>query len=47
MLVGGGEQETERVANFDEAVRVADEPDTSELEDLEDQDAAIQRGQGR
>ncbi len=41
VLVGGGEQETERVANFDEAVRVADEPDTSELEDLEDQDAAF------
>ncbi|HEY6637735.1 MAG TPA: DNA translocase FtsK, partial [Solirubrobacterales bacterium] len=37
VLVGGqGEQETEKVANFDEAVRVADdEPDTSELTDLE------------
>ncbi len=39
VIVGGDEeQETERVANFDDAVRVADEPDTSELEDLEDQD---------
>src|SRR5262249_61814367 len=36
VLVGGDERETEKVANFDEAVRVADEPDTSELEDLED-----------
>ncbi|HEY1236851.1 MAG TPA: DNA translocase FtsK [Solirubrobacterales bacterium] len=36
VLVGGDdEQETEKVANFDEAVRVADEPDTSELKDLE------------
>jgi S-DNA-T family DNA segregation ATPase FtsK/SpoIIIE len=35
VLVGGDEQETEKVANFDEAVRVADEPDTSELSDLE------------
>jgi len=35
VLVGGDEQETERVANFDDAVRVAEEPDTSELEDLE------------
>ncbi len=31
----GDEQETEKVANFDDAVRIADEPDTSELEDLE------------
>jgi DNA segregation ATPase FtsK/SpoIIIE, S-DNA-T family len=40
VLVGGDEdRETEKVANFDEAVRVADdEPDTSELADLEDQD---------
>jgi DNA segregation ATPase FtsK/SpoIIIE, S-DNA-T family len=39
VLVGGeDEQETAKVANFDEAVRVADEPDTSELQDLEDQD---------
>jgi DNA segregation ATPase FtsK/SpoIIIE, S-DNA-T family len=36
VLVGGGEErETAKVANFDEAVRVADEPDTSELADLE------------
>jgi S-DNA-T family DNA segregation ATPase FtsK/SpoIIIE len=36
VLVGGDDQEeTEKVANFDEAVRVADEPDTSELDDLE------------
>jgi DNA segregation ATPase FtsK/SpoIIIE, S-DNA-T family len=41
VLVGGNEQETEKVANFDEAVRVADEPDTSELEDLEEQDEAF------
>ncbi len=36
-VIAGGdeEQDTERVANFDDAVRVADEPDTSELEDLE------------
>jgi S-DNA-T family DNA segregation ATPase FtsK/SpoIIIE len=31
----GDEAETEKVANFDDAVRIADEPDTSELEDLE------------
>ncbi len=43
VLVGGDEKdaETERVANFDDAVRVADEPDTSELEDLEEGDEAI------
>jgi DNA segregation ATPase FtsK/SpoIIIE, S-DNA-T family len=42
VLVGGeDEAERERVANFDEAVRVADEPDTSELEDLEGGDDAI------
>jgi DNA segregation ATPase FtsK/SpoIIIE, S-DNA-T family len=35
VLVGGEEQEAEKVANFDDAVRIADEPDTSELEDLE------------
>ena len=38
VLAGGDEQETEKVANFDEAVRVADEPDTSELQDLEESD---------
>ena len=38
VLVGGDEQETEKVANFDEAVRVAEEPDTSELQDLEESD---------
>jgi S-DNA-T family DNA segregation ATPase FtsK/SpoIIIE len=31
----GEEAETGKVANFDDAVRIADEPDTSELEDLE------------
>jgi DNA segregation ATPase FtsK/SpoIIIE, S-DNA-T family len=33
VLVGGGddEQETERISNFDEAVRVADESDTDEI----------------
>jgi DNA segregation ATPase FtsK/SpoIIIE, S-DNA-T family len=32
VIVGGDEEhETERVANFDEAVRVADEPDTNEI----------------
>ena len=36
------EAETEKVANFDEAMRVADEPDTSELEDLEEGDEEIQ-----
>ncbi len=42
VIVGGDEeQETERVANFDDAVRVADEPDTSELEDLEDEADSI------
>jgi S-DNA-T family DNA segregation ATPase FtsK/SpoIIIE len=39
VLVGGDEQETEKVANFDDAVRLADEPDTSELEDLENNEA--------
>ncbi|HEY6771701.1 MAG TPA: DNA translocase FtsK, partial [Solirubrobacterales bacterium] len=41
VLVGGqDEQETEKVANFDEAVRVADdEPDTSELADPENSEA--------
>ena len=34
----GDEAKTEKVANFDDAVRIADEPDTSELEDLEDQE---------
>jgi DNA segregation ATPase FtsK/SpoIIIE, S-DNA-T family len=37
----GDEAETEKVANFDEAVKVAEEPDTSELEDLEEQDEAF------
>jgi DNA segregation ATPase FtsK/SpoIIIE, S-DNA-T family len=42
VLVGGDdEQETEKVANFDEAVRVADEPDTNELADLEEQAETI------
>jgi DNA segregation ATPase FtsK/SpoIIIE, S-DNA-T family len=37
VLVRGPEdQETVPVANFDEGMRVADEPDTSELSDLED-----------
>src|SRR4051794_6403882 len=40
VLVGGDEQETEKVANFDDAVRIADEPDTSEIKDLEEQDEA-------
>ena len=31
----GDEAETEKVANFDDAVRIADEPDTSELADPE------------
>src|SRR5262249_34207247 len=44
VLVGGDERETEKVANFDEAVRVADEPDTSELEDLEDSEDETIRG---
>jgi DNA segregation ATPase FtsK/SpoIIIE, S-DNA-T family len=35
VIVGGDEQETERVANFDEAVRVADESDTNEIKVLE------------
>jgi S-DNA-T family DNA segregation ATPase FtsK/SpoIIIE len=35
LVQGEDEQKTAQVANFDEAVRVADEPDTSELEDLE------------
>jgi S-DNA-T family DNA segregation ATPase FtsK/SpoIIIE len=46
VLVGGDEQETEKVANFDEAVRVADEPDTSELEDLEEGEGAISIAKG-
>ena len=37
VLVGGQEERaTEKVANFDDAVRIAEEPDTSELEDLEE-----------
>ena len=40
VLVGAtSSEDREPVANFDEAVRVADEPDTSELEDLEDDEA--------
>jgi S-DNA-T family DNA segregation ATPase FtsK/SpoIIIE len=35
LVSGDQERETAKVANFDEAVRVADEPDTSELNDLE------------
>jgi S-DNA-T family DNA segregation ATPase FtsK/SpoIIIE len=31
VIVGGDEQETEKVANFDDAVRIADEPDTNEI----------------
>jgi S-DNA-T family DNA segregation ATPase FtsK/SpoIIIE len=42
LVQGEGEQKTAAVANFDEAVRVADEPDTSELEDLETSDEEIQ-----
>jgi S-DNA-T family DNA segregation ATPase FtsK/SpoIIIE len=37
--VGGDEQETAKVANFDDAVRIAEEPDTSELADLDESDA--------
>jgi DNA segregation ATPase FtsK/SpoIIIE, S-DNA-T family len=37
----GDEAETEKVANFDEAVRVAAEPDTSEIENLEAKDEAF------
>src|SRR5829696_8936660 len=39
VIVGGDEAETEKVANFDDAVKLADEPDTSELEDLENDEA--------
>ncbi len=42
----GDEAETEKVANFDDAVRIADEPDTSELEDLEEQDEAFRIAKG-
>jgi DNA segregation ATPase FtsK/SpoIIIE, S-DNA-T family len=41
LVQGGNEQKTAQVANFDEAVRVADEPDTSELEDLEGNEETI------
>ena len=41
-VVVGNEAETEKVANFDDAVRIADEPDTSELADLEEGDEEIQ-----
>ncbi len=48
VLVGGDEErETAKVANFDEAVRVADEPDTNELRDLEaDEAEAIRVARG-
>jgi DNA segregation ATPase FtsK/SpoIIIE, S-DNA-T family len=36
LVSGGEEQVTEKVANFDDAVRIAEEPDTSELQDLEE-----------
>jgi DNA segregation ATPase FtsK/SpoIIIE, S-DNA-T family len=40
VLVGGDdERETAKVANFDEAVRVAEEPDTNELADLEESES--------
>ncbi|MGA8218062.1 MAG: DNA translocase FtsK [Solirubrobacterales bacterium] len=39
VIVGGDESVTEKVANFDDAVRIADEPDTSELADLENDEA--------
>jgi DNA segregation ATPase FtsK/SpoIIIE, S-DNA-T family len=42
LVQGEDEQKTAAVANFDEAVRVADEPDTSELKDLETSDEEIQ-----
>jgi DNA segregation ATPase FtsK/SpoIIIE, S-DNA-T family len=41
LVQGEDEQKTAAVANFDDAVRVADEPDTSELKDLEDDAEAI------
>ena len=42
VLVGGQEERaTEKVANFDDAVRIAEEPDTSELEDLEEDEEVI------
>ncbi|HET9120666.1 MAG TPA: DNA translocase FtsK [Solirubrobacterales bacterium] len=43
VLVAGNEQETAKVANFDEAVRVADEPDTSELDESEEQTIKVAR----
>jgi DNA segregation ATPase FtsK/SpoIIIE, S-DNA-T family len=42
LVQGQDEQKAATVANFDEAVRVADEPDTSELEDLETSDEEIE-----
>jgi DNA segregation ATPase FtsK/SpoIIIE, S-DNA-T family len=39
LVRGEQEQDTVPVANFDEAVRVADEPDTSELPDLDESEA--------
>ena len=42
LVQGEDEQKAASVANFDEAVRVADEPDTSELEDLESGEEEIQ-----
>jgi DNA segregation ATPase FtsK/SpoIIIE, S-DNA-T family len=41
LVQGEDGQKTAAVANFDEAVRVADEPDTSELENLQDDAEAI------
>jgi S-DNA-T family DNA segregation ATPase FtsK/SpoIIIE len=38
VLVGGDEQETEPVANFDEAVKIAEEPDTNEINVYEGDD---------
>jgi S-DNA-T family DNA segregation ATPase FtsK/SpoIIIE len=46
VIVGGDRQETEPVANFDDAVRIADEPDTSELQDLEEKDEAFRIAKG-
>jgi DNA segregation ATPase FtsK/SpoIIIE, S-DNA-T family len=39
LVAGPEDHETAKVANFDDAVRIADEPDTSELEDLEESGA--------
>jgi S-DNA-T family DNA segregation ATPase FtsK/SpoIIIE len=45
VLVAGNEDETAKVANFDEAVRVADEPDTSELDESEEQTIKVARAE--